>query len=308
MHRSLTALVTGTALVGTALLGPVPPAAAAPAPARPAATVPVTATPTGVPSTGARRGAVPYPAAATCVDTVGALGRATCARITAVLAADERASTDEIAVAVLPSTGTATIEAWSTGLFNAWGLGKADRDNGVLLVVAVTDRRLRLVTGDGLRSRLPDGEASEIVGGTITPLLRAGRTRDAVLAGLDAVRRALGHSVTTSTALAAPGSGTVTDPYRFADDEPDSSGNGGVVALLVLVVVGIAVLSWVSSAMRAEGGDDDGSSDPARRRSSFSSSSSSRRSSSSGRRSSSSSRRSGSGGGRSSGGGASGSW
>jgi uncharacterized protein len=264
------------------------------------------------PADAAPAGGAAYPAAATCVDTAGALGASTCARITAVLAADEKASPqqDQIAVAVVPTTGAASIEEWSTGLFNHWGVGRAGADNGVLLVVALSDRALRIATGDGLRSRLPDSQASEIVGGTITPLLRAGRTSDAVLAGLDGIRTALGHDVGT-TALAAPGTlagigNPLFDPPT-TEDHDSGSGGGSMAWLWILLLVAIAAVGWVLSLAKGDGdpnSSDDSYSSGRRRpyRSFSSSSSSSRRSSSSSRRSS------GFGGGRSSGGGASGRW
>jgi uncharacterized protein len=245
----------------------------------------------------------PYPAPAVCVDQAGALSAGTCARITTVLDQDERTSPehDEIAVAVVGTTGGTPIETWATGLFNDWGVGQADQDNGVLLVVALEDRALRIATGDGLRTRLPDGTASEIIGGTMTPLLRAGRTEDAVLAGLDGIRTALGHDISGS-ALAAG----VTPPYYAADEPSEESGSGSSAGLWILLLAGLVVVgvvwSYASGSSSSTGGDDSWS---GRRsyspRRSFSSSSSSRRSSSSSRRSSF-------GGGRSSGGGSSGRW
>jgi uncharacterized protein len=110
----------------------------------------------------------PYPRPAVCVDWAAVLDAPTCARITRVLDADKQATTDEIAVVVVPTTGGVSIETWGTGLFNSWGVGQRGRNNGVLLVVATDDQRLRIVTGSGLTDRLPDGTASEIIEGTIT--------------------------------------------------------------------------------------------------------------------------------------------
>src|SRR5439155_10467004 len=133
----------------------------------------------------------PYPPAdGRCVDTAGMLGAGMCPRVTAALLADERstASADEIAVAIVPTTGGTPIESWATGLFNTWGVGKKGVDNGVLLVVAVNDHRVRIATGRGLGARLSDGQASEIVNATITPEFRAGRYPSGVLAGLGPIR------------------------------------------------------------------------------------------------------------------------
>ena len=147
---------------------------------------------------------VPYPAPnGRCVDTVGVLGTDLCGRITATLMADETASSDEVAVAVVPTTESASIETWATGLFNTWGVGKKGQDNGVLLVVAVKDHRMRIATGRGMGERLSDSRAGEIISSTITPEFKAGRYAAGILAGLDAIRSAIGHTVTPDNALAA---------------------------------------------------------------------------------------------------------
>jgi uncharacterized protein len=191
-----------------------------------------------LPAAAAPAGA-PYPKPAVCLDQAAALDAGTCARITQVLGADEKATGDEIAVAIVQTTGGASIETWGTGLFNAWGVGKRDRNNGVLLVIAVADHRLRIVTGRGLTTRLPDGTASEIVGGTITPLMRAGRTQDAVLAGLDGIRRALGHDV-TATELADPNALPAAALPAPPASEPSGSGGwvGGLIFLSVFGLIG----------------------------------------------------------------------
>ena len=184
----------------------------------------------------------PYPRPAVCVDQAAVLGTETCARITRVLGADERATTDEIAVVVVRSTGGVSIETWGTGLFNHWGVGKQGENNGVLLVVATDDRRLRIVTGSGLADRLPDGAASEIIGGTITPLFRAGRIQDGVLAGLDQIRLQLGHDVDDSNQLADP---DVVPIPAVTDSQSDSTPvwlSAAIVVFLVGVVGGVGYL------------------------------------------------------------------
>jgi uncharacterized protein len=130
-----------------------------------------------------------------CVDQTGVLGSELCATVTAVLLRDEKATSDEIAVAVVPTTDDATIEEWSTGLFNAWGVGKHDKDNGVLLVVAIDDHRVRLETGRGMAARLSDSAAAGIVDDVITPHFADDEYALGILTGLDAVRRKIGHAV-----------------------------------------------------------------------------------------------------------------
>jgi len=227
-------------------------------------------------------GGTPYPRPAVCVDQATVLDADTCARVTRVLEADERATSDEIGVVVIRSTGGVPIETWGTGLFNAWGVGKRDTNNGVLLVVASDDRWLRIVTGSGLTHRLSDGAASEIVAGTITPLFREGRTRDGVLAGLDEIRRHLGHHVTADNQLADPNMAPVP---AVADPPPgsDSDSSGLIIVALIAVLAGGTALWRWRTGQPIWGGDSTSSTDSGSSGSSF-------------------------GGGSSSGGGASGKW
>jgi uncharacterized protein len=160
----------------------------------------------------ARAEAAPaYPAAdGRCVDRTGVLGHDLCAKVTAALLRDERATSDEIAVVVVPTTGDAAIEAWSTGIFNAWGVGKKDKNNGVLLVVALDDHKVRLETGRGLAHRLGDSDAGTIADG-ITGHFAQDEYALGILTGLDDVRRQLGHTVPAAARL-APLAAAAPDP------------------------------------------------------------------------------------------------
>jgi len=264
------------------------------------------------------------PAPKVCVDEVGVLGSALCAKVTAVLEQDERLTTDEIAVLVVQTTGDETIEHYATRTFNSWGIGKADKNNGVLLLVAIDDRALRIEVGTGLEKILTTGEAEEIIYGTITPDFKSGDYRSGILSGLDAIRKHLKHTVTGKNELAAlsgsAGSGyaprTTTSRYQYAydSDEEENSSSDGSAVLWIILLVAIMIISWGWSAYRRSNGYDDGDDDSSGsyRRSSYRSrglgsfgSSGSRRSSGSSSRSSG---RSSFGGGRSRGGGGSGSW
>lgn len=176
----------------------------------------------------------PYPPPAVCVDSAAVLDAPTCARITRVLDAGKRATTDEIAVVVVPTTGGISIETWGTGLFNSWGVGQRGRNNGVSLVVATDDQRLRIVTGSGLTDRLPDDTASEIIEGTITPLFKDGRVRDGVLAGLDEIRRHLGHQVNDTNQLAEPGMA----PIPAAPDPSEPVWLSAAVLVVLVALIG----------------------------------------------------------------------
>lgn len=87
----------------------------------------------------------------------------------------------EMVVAIPPSIGDTTIEEWSEQLFTLWGIGKDDKDNGVLIVIAPEQRRARIQTGYGVEGALPDVACKNIINTAILPNMREGNLNQAVL-------------------------------------------------------------------------------------------------------------------------------
>ena len=81
----------------------------------------------------------------------------------------------------------ATIEEYSIELASEWGIGKKGEDTGVLLLLAMQERRVRLEIGYGLEGIIPDGLAGEIIDKSILPYLRAGDYGSGLLKGVQAV-------------------------------------------------------------------------------------------------------------------------
>jgi uncharacterized protein len=76
----------------------------------------------------------------------------------------------EIAVVTVPETSpSSSPKEFTTELFNYWGIGKADRDNGVLFLISVGDRRTEIETGYGMESILPDAKVGNIIDTQILP-------------------------------------------------------------------------------------------------------------------------------------------
>jgi uncharacterized membrane protein YgcG len=225
------------------------------------------------------------------------------------------------------TTSARSFEAFATGLFNTWGVGDATRGDGILLLVAVEDREVRVELGEGY-SVANNNDAEDLLNENILPAFRRGDYQTGIVNGV----RALINEFTGVLPPLPPSGLAQSQPTPIftqqAAREEDEEGDQSGMALLVLfvVILGgwwlIQTLSTYSSGNAADGwagdpdssdtwdqGDtnDDHSSSTTRR--SWSSSSSRRSSSSSSRSSSSSSsRRSSFGGGRSKGGGASGKW
>ena len=96
----------------------------------------------------------------------------------------EEATGAEIAVATVKSLDGMTIEDYASRLFRQWGVGKKGKDNGVLLLVAPIERKVRIEVGYGLEPVLPDGLAGEIVRTDILPAFKNGDYPLGILAGL----------------------------------------------------------------------------------------------------------------------------
>jgi len=76
-------------------------------------------------------------------------------------------------VLLLPSTQPETIEQYSIRVAEAWKIGGARVDDGVILVIAKNDRKLRIEVGRGLEGAIPDALAKRIVSDVIAPRFKS---------------------------------------------------------------------------------------------------------------------------------------
>lgn len=93
-------------------------------------------------------------------------------RIEATLKAHETRSGNQVVVLTVRSLENESIEEFAVKVFNTWKLGQAGKDNGVLLLVAPADRRMRIEVGYGLEGDLTDAAASRIIRDVIAPGFR----------------------------------------------------------------------------------------------------------------------------------------
>jgi len=98
---------------------------------------------------------------------------------------------NEIAVAMISSLDGDTVENYAFKLFEQWKIGKKDKDNGILLLIAKNDRKLRIEVGYGLEPLLTDGEAGEIIRNIITPEFKKGDYQTGILNGVTAIQKKL---------------------------------------------------------------------------------------------------------------------
>ena len=163
------------------------------------------------------------------------------ARLEALLIDRERATGTQMAIAVFRSLEGENLEDVASQLFQKWRLGQKSLDNGVLLVVFVEDRKLRLEVGYGLEAALPDAEAAQIIRGAIAPRFREQR----YAAGLEAAVIAVYERI-------KPGS-TPAELQRRIDSSRQRGASGpNLYMLLLLAFVALTVggLAWEASHQR----------------------------------------------------------
>lgn len=118
---------------------------------------------------------------------------------------DFEASTGaQIAVLMVYSTQPETIESYTIRVAEAWKLGHKGKDDGLLLLIAKNDRRVRIEVGYGLEGVIPDAIAKRIVSEIITPHFRRGEYYAGVKAGLDAIMAQIPPPDTQSAPAAMP--------------------------------------------------------------------------------------------------------
>ncbi|MFM2414356.1 MAG: hypothetical protein RI911_49 [Candidatus Parcubacteria bacterium] len=105
-------------------------------------------------------------------DFAGVLSSEAKAGLETTLAAHEKETSNQIAVVTVQTLGDDYIEHYAVKLFEEWGIGTKDKDNGVLLLLAITDRKVRIEVGYGLEGALPDSIADSIIRTHIVPALK----------------------------------------------------------------------------------------------------------------------------------------
>ncbi len=126
------------------------------------------------------------------VDTAGLLSASTRQQITQQLAEHEKQTTNQIVVVTLTHLQGYSIEEFGYQLGRHWGIGQKDTNNGVVLLVAKKERKIRIEVGYGLEGALTDALAANIINTVIKPQFKKGKFNQGLSKGVTAIIAAIG--------------------------------------------------------------------------------------------------------------------
>jgi uncharacterized protein len=109
-----------------------------------------------------------------------------------------------IVVVTMPDMGGAEYNDYANRLYSAWGIGKKGEDRGVLIFVAVKERKMRIETGYGVEGILPDGLVGEIRDRYMIPFLKENKFGEGLFAGAAAVANVIAKASGVNLSVQAP--------------------------------------------------------------------------------------------------------
>lgn len=159
-------------------------------------------------------------------DMAGVLSDETEASINVIADSLKALNGAEIAVATVDNTGEQTPKQFATALFKLWGVGQAQRDNGVLVLIVESPHRVEVETGYGAEGVLPDGRVGRILDQYVIPRFKSGDYDGGTLAGVQTMAEILAGDEGADVPASKP-------------MLPWTLGGGGLVA---------AVIAWFTQA------------------------------------------------------------
>jgi uncharacterized protein len=179
------------------------------------------------------------PLAARVTDLTATLTSAQRGALEAATAAIERDKGSQVAILMIPTTQPETIEQFSIRLAEAWKIGRDGVDDGVIVIVAKDDRRMRLEVGYGLEGAIPDAVAKRIVADVMAPRFRQGDFAGGLNETVEAIGRLVG--------------GEALPPPQVEGEFADLNVDNGFWLLVILFFAGMlrAILGFIGSLLAA---------------------------------------------------------
>ncbi len=139
------------------------------------------------------------------------------------LVAYDDSTSNQVAVVIIPTTGDYSVEEIGLEIIRRWGVGNKDKNNGIVLLVAKDDRKLRIEVGYGLEGAVPDVTAKSIIENYITPNFKEGNYYRGLDEGTDAIIRAA--------------AGEYKAPANYGSKKKKGFGAWGTIAIIIFFIL-----------------------------------------------------------------------
>ncbi|MDR4495137.1 MAG: YgcG family protein [Nitrospirales bacterium] len=190
------------------------------------------------------------------VDLAQILSPADRSNLNKSLAAHESETSNQVAVLILPSLEGEPLEEISHRIASAWNLGQKGTDNGILLLVAIQERKIRIEVGYGLEGTLTDAKSAQIIRHEMVPRFRQGEYPRGISAGVQAILGTIEgtYSNTASSGPSEPQDPGVWEIFGLAVLLGTLVGlflgsrrrlNGSIIGMLLSFVVAFPAALWL---------------------------------------------------------------
>lgn len=158
-------------------------------------------------------------------DLAGILLREEAEALENKLVAYNDSTSTQIAIVTLKTTGGYEISEVALKILRDWGIGTKEKNNGILLLVAVEDRKIRIETGSGMEGAVPDAIANRIIDQIISPNFREGHYYEGLDESVDKIIQA------------------AAGEYKGIPRSRKSPGGGGLIVGIIIIVIIISIIN-----------------------------------------------------------------
>ena len=147
------------------------------------------------------------------------------------LVAYNDSTSSQITIVTVETTGDYVPEEYALKILRDWGVGSKKNNNGIVILAAINDRKLRIEVGDGLEGAIPDITAKQIIDNEISPNLREGNYYRGFDRAVDALIKAAAGEYKASA---------------IKEKDVNRTRGGGLLGIIIIFIVILVILSGIN--------------------------------------------------------------
>lgn len=157
------------------------------------------------------------------------------------LVALDNSSTNQITIVTIPTLGDNDIDDYANRLFRAWGIGGKKNNNGVLILIAQAEHKIRIEVGYGLEGAIPDVTAKDIIRNDLTPAFKQGNYYSGLNAAVESLSKA-----------------AVGEYHERRPASDDGKGGGSILGAIIFFIIIFIILGRIGGGRGGRGGGGGG--------------------------------------------------